>query len=216
MLLLADNRLPSVARLVTGEPIRGSWWAHPQSHAIFQASSRLAGHRDVLKAKLIGGKVTFIHRDLWPALYAVGTAREAWQISKLSRSASSLLARVRRAGVVRIDQLARASGMAGAAAASARELSAAARELEARLLIYAEPFHSGAGMHSKRLESWAHWARRARLPRRVERPAEARQQIEQAAARLVGRRESRLLPWAPGRDATARQAKSRERARRKR
>src|ERR1700681_4423049 len=36
LLLKSDPRLPSVAGLVAGEAIRGSWWAHPAAHAIFQ------------------------------------------------------------------------------------------------------------------------------------------------------------------------------------
>jgi hypothetical protein len=48
MLLAADAALPSVASLVAEAPIGGSWWAHPQSHAIFKAAKHLASHPDVL------------------------------------------------------------------------------------------------------------------------------------------------------------------------
>ena len=33
----ARGPLPNVAELVAGEPIHGSWWSHPSSHAIFEA-----------------------------------------------------------------------------------------------------------------------------------------------------------------------------------
>jgi hypothetical protein len=33
----AHGPLPSVAELVAGERISGSWWGHPSSHAIFDA-----------------------------------------------------------------------------------------------------------------------------------------------------------------------------------
>jgi len=33
----ARGPIPNVAELVAGEPIRGSWWAHSASHAIFAA-----------------------------------------------------------------------------------------------------------------------------------------------------------------------------------
>jgi hypothetical protein len=38
----ARGPLPNVAEMVAGEPIRGSWWGHPASHAIFDALNTLA------------------------------------------------------------------------------------------------------------------------------------------------------------------------------
>lgn len=72
-MLLASARgpLPNVAELVAGEPIRGSWWGHPESHAIFDALNVLADSPDVVRTRLVGGKVTLIHRRLWPALVRV-------------------------------------------------------------------------------------------------------------------------------------------------
>src|SRR5581483_2271004 len=32
--LVSDPRLPSLATVVAGEPVRGSWWAHPESQRI--------------------------------------------------------------------------------------------------------------------------------------------------------------------------------------
>lgn len=63
--------VPSIAEAVAGEPIRGSWWGHPAGHAIFAAMSQLDGRDDILCFKLVGGKVTFVHRRLWPALCAL-------------------------------------------------------------------------------------------------------------------------------------------------
>ena len=60
--------LPNVAELVAGEPIHGSWWSHPSSHAIFEALNALAASPDVVRTRLVNGKVTLIHRRLWPAL----------------------------------------------------------------------------------------------------------------------------------------------------
>ena len=64
----ARGPVPNVAELVAGEPIRGSWWAHGSSHAIFDGLNHLAESEDVVRTRLIGGKVTLIHRRLWPAL----------------------------------------------------------------------------------------------------------------------------------------------------
>ena len=67
----ARGPLPNVAELVAGEPIRGSWWGHPRSHAIFEAINRLAESPDVVRTRLVNGKVTLVHRRLWPALVRV-------------------------------------------------------------------------------------------------------------------------------------------------
>jgi len=51
-----------------GEPIRGSWWGHPAGHAIFDALNSLTESPDVVRTRLVNGKVTLVHRRLWPAL----------------------------------------------------------------------------------------------------------------------------------------------------
>jgi hypothetical protein len=53
---------------VAGGPIRGSWWGHPKGHEIFRLAEAVANSGDVLVCKLIEGKVTWVHRRLWPAL----------------------------------------------------------------------------------------------------------------------------------------------------
>ncbi len=40
----AHGPLPSVAELVAGERISGNWWAHPASHAIFDAINASLRH----------------------------------------------------------------------------------------------------------------------------------------------------------------------------
>src|SRR4029450_3916096 len=67
----AHGPLPSVAEMVAGEPIRGSWWSHRGSHGIFDALSSLAESPDVVRTRLVNGKVTLVHRRLWPALARV-------------------------------------------------------------------------------------------------------------------------------------------------
>jgi hypothetical protein len=67
----ARGPLPSVAEMVAGERIRGSWWSHRASHAIFDALNSLADSPDVVRMRLVNGKVTLVHRRLWPALARV-------------------------------------------------------------------------------------------------------------------------------------------------
>src|SRR5712671_1848270 len=60
--------VPNLAEAVAGEPIRGSWWSHPKGKEIFAALGAVADSPDVLCFRLVGGKITFVHRRLWPAL----------------------------------------------------------------------------------------------------------------------------------------------------
>lgn len=90
LLLLQDKVRPSVVSLLTGHTVRGSWRGHPKSHEIFRVLTRLANHREVLFCKLLAGKVTLVHRLLWPAFLGVATSRAAWQTKGLSLSARKL------------------------------------------------------------------------------------------------------------------------------
>jgi hypothetical protein len=153
LLLESDPRLPSICSLITGAPVRGSWWSHPLAHAIFHVSGQLADHADVLITKLISGKVTFVHRKLWPEIFAIGTAREPWQTKDLSPAARSMLKMVSEQGSLRTDQISWPRPVKG-------KPGDAARELEQKLLIHAGEFHTATGAHAKLLESWQHWAQR--------------------------------------------------------
>jgi hypothetical protein len=64
----AHGPRPSLAELVAGAPIRGSWWGHPRNHEIFDAINRARSSSAIVATPLIRGKVTLIHRRLWPAL----------------------------------------------------------------------------------------------------------------------------------------------------
>jgi hypothetical protein len=64
----AHGRVPSLAEAIAGEPVRGSWWSHPKSQEIFAVTRAIRDSDDVLVCRLVKGKVTFVHRRLWPAL----------------------------------------------------------------------------------------------------------------------------------------------------
>jgi hypothetical protein len=68
LLQSARGPIPNVAELVAGEPIKGSWWGHPQGHLIFNVLGSLDGSPDVVRLRLVNGKITLVHRRLWPAL----------------------------------------------------------------------------------------------------------------------------------------------------
>jgi hypothetical protein len=67
----ARGPIPNLAELVAGEPIKGSWWSHHSSHAIFEAISEVSSSADVIRMRLVKGKVTLVHRRLWPALVRI-------------------------------------------------------------------------------------------------------------------------------------------------
>ena len=151
LLLAADARLPSLTTLVAGVPVRGSWWGHPSGRAIYAAQVALEESGLATTAKLVDGKVTWVHRRLWPDLLRVGSADEPWQRARLSRAALALLDEVREHGELQLAE------RAGTPAARQRSL-AAARELEARLLVHASQVHTESGAHARVLTSWPSWA----------------------------------------------------------
>jgi len=68
VLMAARGPVPSLAEAIAGAPFRGSWWAHPESRRMYRAFEAVRESRHVLTCRLVGGKVTFVHRRLWPAL----------------------------------------------------------------------------------------------------------------------------------------------------
>lgn len=59
---------PSLAEAVAGERINGSWWRHKKARAIFRATRAVRDCNEVLVCRLVGGKTTYVHRRLWPAI----------------------------------------------------------------------------------------------------------------------------------------------------
>ena len=68
VLQAARGPVPSLAEAIADGPIRGSWWGHPKGRVIFHATQVVCESPEVLVCKLIDGKVTYVHRRLWPAL----------------------------------------------------------------------------------------------------------------------------------------------------
>jgi phosphoketolase len=82
VLASAKGPVPSLAAMLVGEPIKGSWWAHPKGHLIFSTFESIADAPDILSCRLIDGKVTYVHRRLWPALIR---AAEIFPVKNLAR-----------------------------------------------------------------------------------------------------------------------------------
>jgi hypothetical protein len=56
----------SLAEHIAGGPISGSWWSHAKGPEIFKVAQMLRASRAVLVCGLAGGRITYIHRRLWP------------------------------------------------------------------------------------------------------------------------------------------------------
>jgi hypothetical protein len=190
LLLESDPQMPSVASIIAGEAIRGSWWGHPQGNTIYQVANELCEHPDILVTKLVSGKITYVHRQLWPAVIGVGTAGEPWQLQDLSDAAQWLLDKVTQEHSVTTDQLQLFSSY------KPRALGDAARELEKKLLVSSGSFHSLTGAHYKRLEIWARWISRVSFTEKPMAAEEGKHALEDIVFMLNDRFEAKgKLPW---------------------
>ena len=187
LLMAWDSDLPSLTHLVAEERIRGSWWSHERAHTIFHVAQMLVDHPDVMIMKLVSGKVTYVHRELWGRIYSIGVAREDWQIKNLSANGRRLVETLDVSGTVHTYKL---RGEFGPRPGDT------ARELESRLLIHAQQIHTESGKHSKVIETWDAWAKRARFRARANDPVIARRFLEQRLANLKQKYNGRgELPW---------------------
>jgi hypothetical protein len=175
LLFLSDPKRRNAIEIVTGQFPRGSWWSHPRANDIYDILMSVEQHPDVLMAKLLSGKVTLVHRALWPALLTIVTAREPWQTDGLPPIAARWLASFDEAEAAGAD-----------VPAVSRTVS---KEIEARLLAFAESVHTSGGKHETRLHTWRSWAARVSQPWPATAPtpaavAEAKRALEAAATRL--------------------------------
>lgn len=74
VLMSARGPIPNLAEAIVGGPIRGSWWGHPQSHHMYQVFEAVCESGQVLVCRMVGGKVTLVHRRMWPALVRLAKA----------------------------------------------------------------------------------------------------------------------------------------------
>lgn len=167
-LLVSGGEIPDVRGLIGGKG-KGSWWADEAAHDIFAVNEMLEDHPDVAVTKLISGKVTFVHRKLWPKLFAVATARDDWQLRGLSVPAQLLLRELDKKGSLFTHKLPKSSGP---------KVGETARELELRLLIHSEQIHTESGSHAKLVETWENWATRVSFKYRPLDPSRARGFLE--------------------------------------
>jgi hypothetical protein len=83
VLVSAKGPVPRLTEVIAGAPIKGSWWGHPKSHQIFAILEAVTESEDVLVCRLVKGKITLVHRRLWPALVRVALRFPPDQIAKV-------------------------------------------------------------------------------------------------------------------------------------
>jgi len=83
VLQAARGPLPNLAEAIAGGAIKGSWWGHPKGKEIFRAVRTVCESPDVLVCKLAEGKITYVHRRLWPALVKLAPRFRKKQLTKV-------------------------------------------------------------------------------------------------------------------------------------
>ena len=83
VLVSGKGPAPRLTEAIAGEPIKGSWWAHPKSHQIFSILQQLGDSPDILVCRFLAGRVTFVHRRLWPALVKLASHFKADQLAQV-------------------------------------------------------------------------------------------------------------------------------------
>lgn len=65
----AKGSIPNLADTVAGEPLRRSYWGHPKGNEIFLLTRAIRSSNAVLVCRLVEGKVTYVHKRVWPAIF---------------------------------------------------------------------------------------------------------------------------------------------------
>jgi hypothetical protein len=83
VLAAGKGAVPSLAEAIAGGPVKGSWWAHPQSHRIFHVFQAVAESPEVLVCRLVDGKISYVHRRVWPALARLAARFPAERLARV-------------------------------------------------------------------------------------------------------------------------------------
>lgn len=83
VLVSARSDAPSLVEAIAGAPIAGSWWGHPEGHRIFEVLNAVTDSDQVLVCRLLGGKLTLVHRRLWPALARLAGGLAPGQVAQV-------------------------------------------------------------------------------------------------------------------------------------
>ena len=63
-----EGPVPSLLQAALGRRPVGSWWGHPRGKEFFWLTRAVRASPEILVCRLVAGKITYVHRRLWPAL----------------------------------------------------------------------------------------------------------------------------------------------------
>ena len=89
VLASANGPVPRLTEAIAGEPIKGSWWGHPKGQQIFLILEAVTESEVVLVCRLVKGKITLVHRRLWPALVRLAKSFSPDQIAQVKQEHTS-------------------------------------------------------------------------------------------------------------------------------
>jgi phosphoketolase len=89
VLASARGPVPTLTHAIAGEPIRGSWWSHPQGKHIFAVLNAVSADPDILVCRLVDQKITLVHRRLWAALAAAAPAFAPDRLARVKQEHSA-------------------------------------------------------------------------------------------------------------------------------
>ena len=96
VLVSAKGPAPRLVDAIAGETVRGSWWGHPRGREIFRVLSAVQQSDQVLACRLLDGKVTLVHRRLWPALVRLAGRFTPAQLARVAEEHTAQGHHVRR------------------------------------------------------------------------------------------------------------------------
>ncbi len=79
----ARGPVPSLADAVLGAERSGSWWGHPQGKAFFWLTRHVRKSKNVLVCRFVDGKITYVHRRVWPALVRLAPTIEPARLAAI-------------------------------------------------------------------------------------------------------------------------------------
>jgi hypothetical protein len=85
VLVSAKGKAPTLTHAIAGEPIKGSWWGHPQGKRIFGILQQVCDHPDIAVCRLVDDKLTLVHRRLWPALAAAAPCIAPQRLARVAQ-----------------------------------------------------------------------------------------------------------------------------------
>jgi hypothetical protein len=83
VLASAKGNAPRLVEAILGAPITGNWWSHPRGSYIYNVLAAVCDSPDVLTCRLLRGKVTLVHRRLWPALVRAAECLDPAQLAQV-------------------------------------------------------------------------------------------------------------------------------------